>query len=125
VPGLQPAFGVYGPPPSEWVGGQRVPEYVEEPGHTWTQEAGMSSDPEPHAQARLFPASNGRVVAVACTAEGATQVRYRAPGTSDGGSSGPGSGHMGGLWAPAGSTPVAQLVRGTGRIGIVACTPDD
>lgn len=97
-----------------------MPQYVEELGHTWTQEAAMSSDSEPHTQARLLPASNGRVVAVDWTAQGATEVRYRASGTSPGGSSGPGSGQMGGLWAPAGSTAVAQLVRGTGRIGIVA-----
>jgi hypothetical protein len=125
APSLRLAFGVYSLPPTERVGGQAVPEYVEDLGHTWSQRTGMTSGPGRHAQATLSPASRGRIVAVAWTAKGATRVRYRATGITDSGASAVGPGQMGGLWAPAGSTGLATLVRGTGRIGIVAYTPDD
>jgi hypothetical protein len=125
VPGLRIAFGVYGPAPTERVGGQRVPEYVEDLGHTWMQSTGQSSSPGVHASATLFPYGNGRVVVVAWTTHGQTRVSYQAQGSTGSGSSGPGPGQLGDLWDPARSTAVAKLVHGTGRIGIVAYTPDD
>jgi hypothetical protein len=121
VPGLRAGVAVYGPVPLEKVGGTLVASSVEYLGHTWMLGASMSTDPRPHARARLTPDPNGRLVVVAFAVAGGSggvKVDYRAGAERDGGTIRAGAGSLPGLWAPAGTTAVAQLTQGTARLGI-------
>jgi hypothetical protein len=117
VPGLRLGIGVYGPAVSRRVGGYRLPIVVEQDGHTWALTSSRSSDGPP---LRLQPAGGDRVAGMAWRIRGRAEVEFRAGATAtpSGSDVVGGTAAMGSLWVPAGQTPRARILKGTGTFGV-------